>query len=132
MTGSKTAEEKGSETEEMTQQNEENTLSYQQITPEEAKAYMDRETDFVLLDVRTAEEFNQEHIPGATLLDNDEILLKAEAVLTRKDQAILVYCRSGRRSKEAAEKLAGLGYTNVMEFGGILDWPYDTVKEGRQ
>ena len=98
---------------------------YVNITAEEAKAVMDREEGYVILDTRTQEEFDDGHIPGAILIPHDEILESAEEVLTDKDQLILVYCRSGRRSKLASEDLISLGYTNIMEFGGIIDWPYE-------
>ncbi len=101
--------------------------SYEQITPAEAKAIMDEEDGYVILDVRTQEEFDEAHIDGAILIPDYEIADKAESVLKDKNQLILVYCRSGRRSKLAAEKLVKLGYTNVKEFGGIIDWPYETV-----
>ena len=98
------------------------------ITAEEAKKIMDTEEGYILLDVRTQEEYDQGHIPGAILIPNTEIEGRAEEVLTDKDQLILVYCRSGRRSKMAAEILVELGYTNIMEFGGIIDWPYGVEK----
>ena len=101
---------------------------YMNITAEEAKAIMDREEGYIILDVREQEEYNQGRIPGAILIPYTEIKAKAETVLTDKDQLILVYCRSGRRSKIAAEALVELGYTNIKEFGGILDWPYDVEK----
>lgn len=101
---------------------------YENITAAEAKEIMDTETGYVILDVRTEEEFAEGHIEGAILIPNDEIAEKAEGILTDKDQKILVYCRSGRRSKLAAEALLALGYTNVWEFGGIIDWPYEIVK----
>ena len=101
---------------------------YENITAEAAKEIMDTETGYVILDVRTAEEFAEGHIKGAILIPNDEITEKAESILTDKDQKILVYCRSGRRSKLAAEDLLALGYTNVWEFGGIIDWPYEIEK----
>ncbi len=103
--------------------------TYEQISPKEAKALMDSEKDYVILDVRTTEEFAESHIAGAVLLTDVDIKTKAETVLTDKDQLILVYCRSGRRSKNASKELAELGYTNVKEFGGIIDWPYGTVSE---
>ena len=78
--------------------------------------------------MRTQEEYDEGHIPGAILIPNTEIETRAEAALPDKDQLILVYCRSGRRSKLAAEALAELGYTNIKEFGGILDWPYAVEK----
>ena len=95
------------------------------ITAEEAKKIMDTETDYVILDVRTQEEYDQGHIPGAIVIPDTEIRARAEKVLPEKDQLILVYCRSGRRSKNAAQILVELGYTNIIEFGGILDWPYE-------
>ena len=98
---------------------------YVNITAEEAKQIMDSEEDYIILDVRTREEYDEGHIPGATQISYEEIAEKAEEVLTDKDQLILVYCRSGRRSKIAAEALAELGYTNIEEFGGIIDWPYE-------
>ena len=99
---------------------------YVNITAEQAKEIMDSQEDYIILDVRTQEEFDETHIPGAILIPYDEILEKAEGVLTDKEQLILVYCRSGRRSKLAAEDLVELGYTNIKEFGGIIDWPYET------
>ena len=99
---------------------------YMNITAEEAKRIMDSEEGYIILDARTREEYDQGHIPGAIVISHEEIPEKAEDVLTDKDQLILVYCRSGRRSKIAAEALVELGYTNIMEFGGILDWPYET------
>ena len=98
---------------------------YMNITAEEAKQIMDSEEGYIILDVRTQEEYDQGHIPGAILIPDTEIKAKAEDVLTDKDQLILVYCRSGRRSKLAAEALVELGYTNIKEFGGIIDWPYE-------
>ena len=102
---------------------------YEQITPAEAKALMDSEDGYIILDVRTPEEFAERHIEGAILIPDYEIGEKAESILTDKDQLILVYCRSGRRSKNAANELATLGYTNIKEFGGINDWKYGTVTE---
>ena len=98
---------------------------YMNITAQQAKEIMDTQTGYVILDTRTQEEYDDGHIPGAILIPYDEILQKAEGVLTDKDQLILVYCRSGRRSKLAAEDLVKLGYTNIKEFGGIIDWPYE-------
>lgn len=98
---------------------------YQQITAEEAKAVMDSEEGYILLDVRTQSEYEEGHIPGAVLLPHDMVALEAEKQLPDKDQKILVYCRSGNRSKQAASALAELGYTDVLEFGGIIDWPYE-------
>ena len=98
---------------------------YVNITAEEAKQIMDSEESYIILDVRTQEEYDEGHIPGAIVISHEEIAEKAEEVLTDKDQLILVYCRSGRRSKIAAEALVELGYTNIKEFGGIIDWPYE-------
>ena len=98
---------------------------YVNITAEEAKQIMDSEEGYIILDVRTQEEYDQGHIPGAIVISHEEIEEKAEQVLTDKDQLILVYCRSGRRSKLAAEALVEQGYTNIKEFGGIIDWPYE-------
>ena len=98
---------------------------YMNITAEEAKQIMDSEEGYIILDVRTQEEYDEGHIPGAIVIPHEEIAEKAEEVLTDKDQLILVYCRSGRRSKIAAEALLELGYTNIKEFGGIIDWPYE-------
>ena len=103
-------------------------IMYEQITPDEAKKIMDTEKDYIILDVREQEEFEAGHIPGATLIPYTEIENKAEKILSDKDKLILVYCRSGRRSKIAAESLVGLGYTNIKEFGGIIDWPYEIEK----
>ena len=99
------------------------------ITAEEAKKFMDSEEGCIILDVRTREEYDQGHIPGAILIPDTEIEAKAADLLPDKDQLILVYCRSGRRSKLAAQSLADLGYTNIREFGGILDWPYEVVQD---
>ena len=101
---------------------------YVNITAEEAKQIMDSEEGYIILDVRTQEEYDQGHISGAIVISYEEIEEKAEEVLTDKDQLILVYCRSGRRSKIAAEALVELGYTNIKEFGGIIDWPYEVEK----
>ena len=98
---------------------------YMNITAQEAKTLMDSESGYVILDTRTQEEYDEGHIPGAILIPYDQVTAEAERILTDKDQLILVYCRSGRRSKLAAEDLVKLGYTNIREFGGILDWPYE-------
>ena len=101
---------------------------YEQISGAEAKALMDSESGYIIIDARTQEEYDQGHIPGAILIPEYEIADRAENELPDKDQLILVYCRSGRRSKIAAEELVKLGYTNVKEFGGIIDWEYEIVK----
>lgn len=103
--------------------------TYKQITPAEAKEIMDTEQNYIILDVRTEEEFAEGHVKDAILIPDTEITEKAEGILTDKEQQILVYCRSGRRSKNAANQLVELGYSNVKEFGGIIDWPYGTTKE---
>ena len=104
------------------------SITYEQISGAEAKALMDSESGYVIIDARTQEEYDQGHIPGAILIPEYEIADRAEKELPDKDQLILVYCRSGRRSKIAAEELVKLGYTNVKEFGGIIDWEYEIVK----
>ena len=101
---------------------------YVNITAEEAKEIMDTEVGYIILDVRTQEEYDEGHIPGAIVISHDEIKERAEGMLPDKDQLLLVYCRSGRRSKLAAEALVELGYTNIKEFGGIIDWPYEVEK----
>ena len=98
---------------------------YMNITAEEAKRIMDSEEDYIILDTRTEAEYDEGHIPGAIVIPHDEIADRAEEELPDKDRSILVYCRSGRRSKLAAEALVELGYTNIKEFGGIIDWPYE-------
>ena len=102
--------------------------TYVQISAAEAKALMDSEKDYVIIDARTQEEYDAGHIPGAVLISEYEIADRAESKLPDKNQLILVYCRSGRRSKIASQALVDLGYTNVKEFGGIIDWEYETVK----
>ena len=102
--------------------------TYVCITAEQAKELMDTEQNYIILDVRTQPEYDMGHIPGALLIPNEVIREQAQDKLTDKDQLILVYCRSGRRSKEAAQALVELGYTNVKEFGGINDWPYQTTR----
>ena len=101
---------------------------YEQITAEEAKKIMDSGEEHIILDTREQDEFDEGHIPGAILIPYTEIENKAKEMLPDKDKLILVYCRSGRRSKIAAESLSKLGYTNVKEFGGIIDWTYDIEK----
>ena len=103
-------------------------LSYEQINGAEAKALMDRESGYIIIDARTQSEYDEGHIPGAILIPEYEIAQRAESEFPDKNQLILVYCRSGRRSKIAAEELVKLGYTNVKEFGGIIDWEYEIVQ----
>lgn len=110
------------------QKQEEAVMTYEQISPQEAKARMDKETDVIILDVRTQEEYDSGHIKNAVCLPNEEILSEPE-ILPDKSQQIMVYCRSGNRSKQAAQRLADMGYENVLEFGGILDWPYQEMVE---
>ena len=105
-----------------------NTPTYEQITPQQAKEIMDTETDYIIIDARTQEEFAEGHIENAILIPEYEIKDRAEKELPDKDALILVYCRSGRRSKIASEELVRLGYTNVKEFGGIIDWPDEIVR----
>lgn len=105
------------------------TTGYRQVTTEEAVNIMQTEENYVILDVRTAQEFASGHIPGAVLLPNETIGTEDIPLLPDKDQLILVYCRSGNRSKQAAEKLAQLGYTNIVEFGGINSWTGAIVTE---
>jgi rhodanese-related sulfurtransferase len=96
--------------------------SYRQISMGEAVKMMKDEKNYIILDVRTPEEYLEGHIPGAINVPNEEIGTAEISELPDKSQLILVYCRSGRRSKEASQKLAELGYTNIVEFGGINDW----------
>ena len=104
------------------------SATYEQISGAEAKALMDSESGYIIIDARTQSEYDEGHITGAILIPEYEIADRAEKELPDKNQLILVYCRSGRRSKIAAEELVKLGYTNVKEFGGIIDWEYETVK----
>ena len=103
--------------------------SYQTISSDDAKKMMDEDSAVIILDVRTKDEFDTGHIEGAILIPDDKIEEKAEEILTDKSAVILVYCRSGRRSALASASLAQLGYTNVYDFGGIIDWNYDVVTE---
>ena len=101
--------------------------TYRQITMEEAITMMEEETGYIILDVRTAQEYSEKHIPGAINIANESIGTEDISELPDKDQLILVYCRSGNRSKQASEKLVKLGYTNIIEIGGINSWPGETV-----
>ncbi len=101
--------------------------TYRQITMEEAVTMLEEETGYTILDVRTAQEYSEKHIPGAINIANESIGTKDIPELPDKDQLILVYCRSGNRSKQASEKLVKLGYTNIVEIGGINRWPGETV-----
>ncbi len=102
---------------------------YYQISQETAVKIMEAESGYIILDVRTLEEYNDSHIPGAICVPNEEIGTAEISELPDKEQLILVYCRSGRRSKEASKKLAAMGYTEIYEFGGIIDWTGETVSE---
>ena len=102
--------------------NNSQTNTYRQIAMDEVVDMMAQETGYIILDVRRADEFAEGHIPGAINVANESIGTDELPELPDKNQLIMVYCRSGRRSKEAAEKLVKLGYTNIVEFGGILDW----------
>ena len=106
-------------------QSEEST--YRQVTAEEAAAMMKEESGYLILDVRAAEEYSEKHIPGAINIPNETIGTEDIPELPDKEQLILIYCRSGNRSKQASEKLVKLGYTNVVEFGGINGWTGETV-----
>ena len=103
--------------------------SYKQISMDEAVTMMAEETDYIILDVRTPEEFAEKHIPNAINVPNETIGKDEIPELPNKEQLILVYCRSGNRSKQTSEKLVKLGYTNIYEFGGINDWTGETVGE---
>lgn len=100
---------------------------YHKISAEAAKTRLDSGDAVVLLDVRTQEEYDAGHIEGAILLPNETIADTPPDALPDKDAEILIYCRSGNRSAQAAKKLVAMGYTNVYDFGGIIDWPYDVV-----
>lgn len=104
------------------------SASYQQITQEEAKEMMKKDDGHIIIDVRRQDEYDEGHIPGAVLIPNESITDKQPEELPELDQIILVYCRSGRRSKEASQKLADIGYTHVYEFGGINTWTGEIVK----
>ena len=102
-------------------------ITYRQINMDEAITMMEEESGYIILDVRTPEEFADKHIPGAINIPNETIGTEEIPELPDKDRLIMVYCRSGNRSKQASEKLATLGYTNIVEFGGINDWPGEIV-----
>ena len=104
-------------------------IEYTQITQDEAKQMMKQDDGHVIVDVRRQDEYAEGHIPGAILIPNENINEEPPKELPDLDQIILVYCRSGRRSKEASQKLADMGYSNVYEFGGIIDWTGDIEKE---
>ncbi len=101
---------------------------YKKLTAKQAKARIDSGDELIILDVRTEAEYAAEHIEGAILIPNETIADKMPNDLPDLDAEILIYCRSGNRSAQAARKLIAIGYTNVYDFGGIIDWPYDTIK----
>ena len=103
--------------------------SFTQISQDEAKEMMKKNDGHIIVDVRRQDEYEQGHIPGAILIPNESIGAQRPAELPNLNQIILVYCRSGRRSKEAAQKLFDMGYKNIYEFGGIIDWTGDIVKD---
>lgn len=103
--------------------------TYEMISQEEAKELMDSQEDYIILDVRTKQEYDMGHIKNAILIPDYEITARAEKELPDKNALILVYCRSGNRSKTASQALADLGYTNIKEFGGIITWQYGTVTD---
>lgn len=106
----------------------EQTNQYKQISQDEAKEMMTKDDGHVIVDVRRQDEYDAGHIPGAILIPNESIENTRPKELPDLDQIILVYCRSGRRSKEASEKLSKMGYKNIYEFGGIITWTGETVK----
>ena len=106
---------------------EENKIMYNKITAEEAKEIIDTQ-EVIILDVRTKEEFKEKHIEGALLIPDYELEKLAKSKPPDKNKKILVYCRSGNRSKSAARLLIDMGYTDVYDFGGIINWPYETVQ----
>ena len=108
------------------------SASYEQISQEEAMQMMQEQSDFIILDVRRPDEFAEGHIPGAVNVPNETIEDEMPAGLPDKDQVILVYCRSGNRSKEASQKLADMGYTGVYEFGGIKTWPGEIITDQKE
>ena len=113
---------------EQTEATQVNIGTYYQIPQDEAKRIMDEESDYIIVDAREQSEYDEGHIKGAIVIPYTEIEQKAEEMLPDKEQLILVYCRSGRRSKIAAQSLANMGYKNVKEFGGIIDWQYEIEK----
>ena len=112
-----------------TKKSDEKETVYQKISSQEAQKLMDERDDLIILDVRRQDEYAEGHIPDAICIANEDIDGSVSEILKDKDQLILVYCRSGRRSKEACEKLISLGYTNIIDFGGILDWTGEVVTD---
>lgn len=109
-------------------EDQENEVKYQKITVEAAKSMIDQDPSVIILDVRRQDEYDEGHIPNAILIPDYKITELAESILKDKNQTILIYCRSGNRSKKAALNLIDLSYTKVYDFGGIIDWPYEIVK----
>ena len=105
------------------------SAAYRQISQQDAQSMMQSESGYVIVDVRRADEFASGHIPGAINIPNESIEKTQPAELPDLDQLIMVYCRSGRRSKQAAQKLADMGYTNIVEFGGINTWPGEVIAD---
>ena len=118
-TSAKTSDDQGTESE----------ATYYQISQEEAREMMSRDDGHVVVDVRRQDEYDEGHIPGAILIPNESIGCDSPEALPDYDQIILIYCRSGNRSKQAAQKLAEMGYTNIYEFGGIIDWTGEIVTD---
>ena len=108
-----------------------NKNTFYTISAQEAKKRMDSGRPVVIVDVRTKSEYDEGHIPNAVLISNETIGAERPAALPDLNAEILVYCRSGARSRAASQKLANLGYTAIYNFGGITDWPYETVKTAR-
>ena len=104
-------------------------VEYKKISAADAKARIDSGDELIILDVRTQDEFDAGHIAGAILVPNETIIDEQPKLLPDLDAEILVYCRSGNRSGQAANKLIAMGYTNVVDFGGIIDWPYEVVMD---
>lgn len=107
---------------------EKQEAKFRQVSSTEAQKMLAEETGYILLDVRTPKEYAEGHIPNAVNLPNETIQKEPPAILADKGQRIFLYCRSGRRSQDAAAKLAAMGYTNIVDFGGIVDWRGDVVQ----
>ena len=107
----------------------EKRTEYRKISPQEAKQMLDKNPEIILVDVRNEDEYAEIRIPGSLLIPKDVVEEKAARALPDKDAIVLVYCKGGARSKIAAEILIGMGYTNVYDMGGIIDWPYETEKD---
>lgn len=106
-----------------------NNMNGGKVSAEEAKAMLEENPEIFILDVRSLEEYKEEHIPGAILLPLDDIEEKSIELIPEKRAKYLVYCRSGNRSAVATKKLVEMGYENVLDFGGIIDWPYEKISE---